>query len=177
MKSGGGFTMVELLVAMFIIVTMSAILLPNYRAFQRQFSLLQAAHILAQDLRTAQEMATSAKELASGEVPPGYGIYLAIATDEQYILYADTIPAGGDQGYDPGEEVATISLGGLIKIKTIEKDSLPPSAFVSINFKGPDPVTRITGDADTIIITIALKDEPSKEQKIFVNTFGLIYVQ
>jgi len=166
-KTSGGFTIVETLVAIGIILILSTILVPNYKVFQEEFSLLRSAHKLSQDLRRAQEMATSAKELP-GQLPKGYGIYLRKG-DTYYRLYADL---DGDQEYDSGEEIELpIALENKVKIEEVSPSPL------SINFKGPDPVTKILGDADSVTITLALETNPAKTQEVFVNKVGLIYVK
>ncbi len=169
-KNGAGFTLVEILVAISIIFLLSAILIPGYGMARDQFSLLRSALKLAQDLRRAQEMATSAKEF-EGKIPPGYGIYLERG-GKNYLLYADTNPQGGNEKYDGGDTVVeTIGLESKVYIKEVLPSSL------SINFRGPAPITRISGDANSVTITLALETDPTKIQEIFVNKAGLIYVK
>jgi len=82
-----GFTLVELLVSIFIIVLMAGIILANYRVGGQQFALQRSANKLAQDIRRAQQMAMSAKEF-QGMVPIGYGIRFA-QDYNKYVIYAD----------------------------------------------------------------------------------------
>jgi len=165
-----GFTLMETMVSIGIILILSAFILPSYSRFSYTFSLLRSAHKLSQDLRRAQEMATSAKELSGGDVPPGYGIYLK-KNDTYYILYADTNPAAGNEGYDGEDEVVeTISLGSKVFIGEVSPASL------SINFKGPDPTTTISGGADLVTIIFGLEGS-SETKSVRVNKVGLIYVE
>ena len=174
-----GFTIIETMVAATIILILSAILLPNYKAFNAQFSLLRSAHKLAQDIRRAQEMATSARELQgiTPPVPPGYGIYLtteqAQDKNKKYILYADTNPAGGDECYTSGqgEEVEIIDLESGVYIRTV------PSSSVSINFIGPSPTTTISSGGGSVTITLSLESDVLKTKDVIVNSAGLIYVE
>jgi len=164
----GGFTLIELLVSVAIILVMTGILVPNYYSIVGQFSLLRATHQMAQDLRRAQEMSASAHELSNGIVPPGYGIYLE-ENDENYILYAD----------NDGDEEYKIDKDAVIQI--IELDNIyiknAPLSFLSVNFKGPEPTTKITNDLDSMIITLALRADITKEKKVIVYKTGLIYVE
>ena len=174
LSSEKSFSLVEALVGITIILTLSAILLPNYGAFSRQFSLLRSTYRLAQDLRRVQEMAISAKELPSEGVPPGYGIYLEMGSSQtSYRLYADTSPLGGDERYDAGDAIVeTINLGKGVYIKEIS-----PLSPLSVNFKGPAPITTISGAASSAIISLALEADPESIQKVIVNKVGLIYVE
>ena len=166
-KNSRGFTLIEALVVSAIIFTLSAILFPNYRKFHYQCCLLRSAYKVAQDTRRAQEMATSAREY-QGSIPPGYGIYLR-DNDDYYLLYADL---DGDRAYDAGEEIeGSIDLEDKVYIKSVS------SSTVSINFRGPDPVTAISGGSDSVTITLGLEDYPGEEKEIFVNKAGLIYVK
>ena len=164
-----GFTFIELLVSIAIIMLMSGILLPNYHLITEQLFILQAAYEFAQNLRVAQEMSASAREFPDGVVPSGYGIYLK-NNDQSYILYADI---NGDQAYYEGGDdriIKTIDMGGI----RIQDASPSP---VSINFEGPEPTTKITNDVNSIEIDIVLLDNPTKKQTIVVYKSGLIYVE
>jgi len=94
MLKWNGFTLVELLVIIFIIMLMSGIIFANYRQSGQRLALQRSANKLAQDIRRVQEMATSVKEF-QGIIPEGgYGIRFRM--DERgrppiytYIIYAD----------------------------------------------------------------------------------------
>jgi len=166
-----GFTLAEILVVITILLILSSILLPRYYLFRQQLSLSRAAYKLAQDLRRAQEMATSARELEGGEVPPGYGVSLTSGATN-YLLYADTNPAKGNEIYDGGDQIVeNISLESGVKIQSVSPSPL------SINFKGPDPCTTISGGADSVTITLSLENDPTKTKRVVVNQAGLIYVE
>lgn len=173
-----GFTLVELLTVIAIISILSVLILPNYRAGEENFALQRSAQKLAQDIRRAQEMAMAAREY-QGTTPPGYGIYLKQG-DDYYLLYADTNPAQGNEKYDGGDAVIeTIYFEKKVYIKNLSPTSSPAS--LSINFKPPDPKTKISGtgseDASLATIILSLREEPSKEKIIKVNKAGLIYVE
>jgi len=164
------FSVPEILVTIGVILILSGIILPRYSFFRHKFSLLRSAHKLAQDLRRAQEMATSTRELG-GSIPPGYGIYLE-EDDQSYVLYADTYPLGGNEGYDKERDqiVETIELGSKIYIKDLSQVSL------SLNFKGPDPITTISSGTNSAIIVLGLEGG-SEEEEVSINKVGLIYVE
>lgn len=176
-KDKKGFSLIELMVAITIIVIFSSILLPYYNNIRRQYALLRSAYRLSQDLRMAQEMATSAKEFYSEVqrkdiVPVGYGIYLENDNDS-YQLYADL---DGNQEYDANDQtLETIKLEANVKIM-----SLSPANYLSVNFKGPDPLTRlkaVSGEASSGMIVLSLAGDASFYQRVIINQAGLIYVE
>jgi len=177
-----GFTLVEILVAISIIILLSGIVLVNYRTGERQFALQRSATKLASDIRRAQEMAMSTEECIhltacpGGGVPAGgYGIYIDKSVTDSYKIYADDgTPVNKQYQYKSGEDIETISLEKGVYIKNLD----PPSANFSINFRPPDPTIDIKDEIgagkDNVTITIALEAEPSKTKTIKVNKVGRI---
>jgi len=174
-----GFTIVELLVVIFIISLISSIYLVNYRKGQKDMALLRAANKLAQDIRNTQNLAISAKECqpCGGKVPFGYGLYLEQSTNS-YFIYADTYPgspATGNGKYDSGNDVKieTFNLETGIYIKQI---SLSP---LSVNFSPPDPKITIGGESNLTDATIilALTSDSLKTKTVYINKAGLVDVR
>jgi type II secretory pathway pseudopilin PulG len=187
------FTLVEILVSIFIIILMAGIVFANYRQSGQQFALQRSANKLAQDIRRAQQMAMGARECpqkceggdpcpsCAGQVPPGYGIVLQlpptwpIGSDEKYRIYADI---NGDQAYDGGDTI--IESVDLEKGVYIQSMNCYTKSF---NFKPPDPVVNIIGDFDLLspfaesTITLALQSDHSKTKTIKVNKAGLIEIE
>jgi len=162
-----GFTLVELLVVIGIIILLSAIILPDYRAGERQFALQRSAHKLAQDLRRAQEMAMSAKEFpgAPATFKGAHGIKFQTNSSD-YILFADL---DNDQVYDSGEEIETLPLEKKVKIS-----NLSPASPLTISFTPPDPTVNINPSDSSATITLS---NNSQTKIIKVNKTGLIYVE
>ena len=90
-----GFTLVELLVAIAIMVIISGIILANYRTGQKQQTLKAEAQKLTSTLRQAQNMAMAQAEDPKnpGQVPPyGYGVYAqtdATLKSQTYFLLSN----------------------------------------------------------------------------------------
>lgn len=173
-KNLGGFTMIELFVVVSIIVLLSLIILPNYRASVSQLTLERSAHKMAQDIRRAAEMAMSAKEW-QGQIPSGgYGVHLELSWETYYKLYADKNGSQKYEGAPPDKEVETINLEKGVVIQGI---STTPNK-VSINFKPPAPVVNLGFTSDPVVtITLALKSDSTKTRTIKVNRAGLIDVE
>jgi len=154
---------------------MTGIVFANYHTGNQQFAIELQSYRFAQDLRNAQEMSMSAKEIA-GETPFGFGVYCAQG-GTSYIIYADTYPnPGGNAVYDSGSDyvIQTIDLDKNIYIQTVTPDLL------SVNFAPPDPVTTLTGGAGPAVsqATIVIgRQGTAQTQTIVVNRAGLIYVQ
>jgi len=172
-----GFTLTEILVVLFIISLLSGLAFANFRQGGKQMALQRSAYKLAQDIRRVQEMAIAAKEY-SGQIPPGYGIYIPKNVN-YYILYADTNPPGGNQRYDSGDEMETSTLESGIQITS----NLPSTSWVSINFQPPDPkitITIVSGGITTTTVattTLSLISDPAIQKKVIINTVGLVEVK
>lgn len=174
-----GFTLVELIVAISIVIIFTGITLINYRGSGKQLALQRSANKLAQDVRKAQAMAMSAKELTAGVVPPGYGAFFKEADNKQYILYADTAPPpDGNNFYSGGDsEIEVVKLEQGVVIQDI--NTAPDK--VSINFEPPDPIVAIKPEETddplgAVEIILALEDDLAKTKTIRINKAGLIEV-
>lgn len=131
-----GFTIIELLVVISIIVILTGVVLVGYRTGERQLALQRAANKLAQDIRRVQEMAMSAKEFG-GIVPEGgYGIRFKQEESGHYIIFVDS---NNNQDYDPGVDgiVEDVKLEKGVEISNISNSPL------RITFTPPDPTTTI----------------------------------
>lgn len=166
-----GFTLIEALVVISMILILSGMVLINQRAGQSQFALQRSAHRLAQDIRRAKALAISTKEF-QGEIPRGgYGIYIELETsDSSYKLYADL---NGDQKWDASDgNVEGCDLEKNIFIRTIS-----PSSPLSVNFKPPDPEVKISQDATSATIELAIRSGSDNTKTITVNELGVVIIK
>jgi len=164
------FTLIEILVSIFIIILMSGIIFANYRQGGQQFALQRSANKLAQDIRRAQEMTISAQK-HNGIIPPGgYGINLDTnQSTEEYILFANQ---GAGCVYSVAED-DVIDKGNFereVKISQLLKDG-SPSSVLTICFL--PPYGRTAGNTNYLIY---LEDE-GKYKLIEVNSVGRISVE
>lgn len=168
-----GFTLIELMVVISIILILSAMIIPSYRQRAEILSLDRSANKLAQDLRRAQEMATAVREF-QGIIPPGgYGIYLKRG-DNFYILFAD---CNNNQRYDLignfcngfPEKVEDLFLERKVKIT-----NLSPASPLTITFIPPAPAINIVPPSLTAEIQLATNGQT---RTIKINRAGLIHIE
>jgi len=159
------------MVVIVIITLLAVIVLVNYRIVKKQFTLQRAAYKLAQDLRRAQEMALSTKEM-NGNIPDGYGIHFKKSWDDYYILFADLNDNHHREAGDQDLEIIELEEGTKIL------DLLPASSF-SVLFSPPDPTVWIANlsTGTQAVITLCLEDDITKTKVVEVNNAGLIEVK
>jgi prepilin-type N-terminal cleavage/methylation domain-containing protein len=129
-KKQSGFTLVELLVAIFIISIISGSIIANYGPSQKKYYVSKAAQQLASDFRRVQNMALVGK--TQGAInPQGYGLH--IVSSSQYLLFYN---ADASLVYQGSGVLETINLEGGV--------SISPASF-DVYFTPPQPTTYIQG--------------------------------
>jgi len=164
-----GFTIPELLMSVFIIVFMTAVVVPSWRAGETTLVLDRAAHKLSQDLRKATELAQRAQsyDCATGNIS-GYGVYISTGIPSSYILYVE---CNGNQEYNSGVDAKfqEVTLEGQIQIT-----SATPSSF-SVLFVPPVPTITIQpGNLPEAQVTLSVAGDPSRFKVITITTKGII---
>ncbi|MFA6551746.1 MAG: prepilin-type N-terminal cleavage/methylation domain-containing protein [Patescibacteria group bacterium] len=175
-RSGAGFTLVELLVSISILMIMSSMVLVNYNISGRNSALLLEAYKFAGDARRAQNMAMGSFELEStGTIPQGgWGIYIPDTADDNiYYIYADM---NGNEDYDSGTDV-------IFQTVALENNIVFTGASVnnSIVFLPPDPRAFINGKnaGETSVdseITIVFSGAAGTKD-VYLNDLGLIDIE
>jgi hypothetical protein len=197
-----GITLVEIIIAVFIAALFSAILISDFPRIIKHYSLSKSAYKLAQDIRRIQDLGLSGFQITDEQGnsigAKGYGVYLSLMYDQEYIIYADMGGDGFDQKYDNdrqscfGEVNSTkdcvmeiINIGQEnpdLKIKEIKIFYLNFMSVnnVSINFAPPDPTTSIFHSEDfysEVGIVLGLKSYEDASKTVWVNSAGLIRVE
>lgn len=175
----GGITLVEVIVAIFIVAIFSAILIADYPKISRQFSLLRASHQLAQDLRRAEDLSLSGVLGSSQALHiSGYGVYIDLTNSTQYIIYADNSEPVRE--YNSGDYIVqTVDISGLGQGVYIKELRHITGNSASINFSPPNPAISISGlnfGQNSIEIILGLQADEEIEKVVSVNTAGLIEV-
>lgn len=166
-----GFTIPELLISVFIIVLMTAIVVPSWRTGETTITLDRAAHKLAQDIRKATELAQRAQffQCVTGSIS-GYGVYVSTVVPTSYTVYAE---CNGNQEYNVEVDAVfqTVTLEGNIQVT-----SATPSSF-SILFVPPVPTITIQpGSLDQAQITLSVAGDPTRFKVITLTTKGIITI-
>ncbi len=167
MNSKKGFTLIEILVVIFIVGLLSAVVFSNFRQGEKEYSLNANAQGLISELRKAQSMAMSGAGVSSGSYY-GYGIHFSEDSANSYILFGDK---DNDRRYDSDELIKTITLSPLIRIKELTASPL------DVFFESPDPTTYFNANSSPgVSVDIVLEIEgASKTKSVHINTSGLIY--
>jgi hypothetical protein len=200
-----GITLVEIVIAIFIVVLFTMILISDFPRIQRQYALSSVTYKLAQDLRKIEDLGLSGVQVKDkyGNViaTKGYGIYVDFTNNtnqnhfaRQYIIYADV---NGDQTYNYNQscDLAGRDIKQDCAIETIDISKQSSSLYMSriensdgttmvgsiiINFTPPGPKVYITdGDGKLYphnTIGIVLENTDGLARKVWVNTSGLINV-
>lgn len=162
--AGAGFTLIELIVSISLLVFMSTIILVDYRGTSKRSALSMEAHKFVGDIRRAQNMALGSREDAGGAIPlGGWGVYISDAST--YAIFADD----GDEIYDGGDSVyQTVNLSNAVTF-------LATNVGASLVFLSPDPKTYIDGlNSGDITITMQQSLDASNTKRVFVNYLGLV---
>lgn len=171
-----GFTLIEVLVAVFIIGTLSAAMLFSFGKGQEGAMLTRAAAALESDIRRAQILAVTSRDF-EGSPPCGYGVhYLAQRT---YSVYAGKLGGvascqSSDHNYQAGTD-SVFEESRIIENKVIFRD-----VFSDIFFEPPDPVVYINnnkGVGVSTAIELCLETDLTDCRIIMVDTAGRIVTQ
>lgn len=177
-----GYTLIEMLVVVFIISILMGTTLYNYSRQSNDEVLLFEAQKLAQFLRRAQNLALSPQ--SGGVLANGFGVRVSKATNSVF-LFRD-VGAPPNYIYDTTEKIEELVLDSRIKVDFL----LAPvvvgglsKSVINILYIPPDPVLKIytepaldTG-ANNAEITLVLKSDITKERKIGLNLVGLVEVR
>ena len=157
LKSGAGFTLVEVLTIVGILIILTGMAVPAFRFFGRESDLNNSAEEIINTLRLAQN-----KTLAS-EGASQWGVYFSTTTTpHQYILFEGSSFASRATSSD---EVHQLS-------KSIEIYEIDLWGGNEVVF---EKVTGYTSSTSQIgKVSLRLKDEPLKTKTIYAENSGLI---
>ncbi|MEK7510302.1 MAG: prepilin-type N-terminal cleavage/methylation domain-containing protein [Patescibacteria group bacterium] len=180
-----GFTVIELLVAIGIIVLISGIVLASVRKGEQSLTLDRAAHKVARDIRKAADLSLRAEPYTGGGCAgfSGYGIHFDTQNADTKKCYLVYVECGGSPGYqgqrcdgggggvDRQKEVLGFEKG--VRIREVN-----PSPQFNVFFLPPDPTIFIEpGAVAEGTITLELENDPSQTKTITVNKSGMVDLQ
>jgi len=164
MKSKG-FTIVELIVVVFIIIILSVIVVANYEQGGYTLELGQSAQQLVGDFQWTRQRALSLKDRV-------YGIHLETQTST-YILFENK-----DSNYQynnpPDILLERVRLRENILIKKIYTGVDAPT--VDVIFIPPEPLVKINTDKSYALITL-WSQKSNATTAIYVSRTGLVEIR
>lgn len=191
-----GFTLIEMITSISLIVIITAIFIANYRSNNKRTDLIMTAQTLVSNFHAAQNNTLGLIKYGNAVPAGGWGIYFDITTPNKYILFADLDrPASDEPGDthladsgssrynastegDVNQGARIIDLPPGLEISAIKTDIGSPLNYVNVTFLPPDPKTNIfDGTYAYDAIKISLKDTRDNTTKtVRVNFLGLIEV-
>lgn len=111
-KTTRGFTVVELLVTVGIVVLVTGVVMIRYSSFNSSVLLSSQAYLTGFDIREAQSLAISVRGNSS-QFREEYGMYFDMADTDQYLLFQDD-DSNGD--HDPARYHSGEAVGAPYKV-------------------------------------------------------------
>lgn len=147
----GGFTMVEIVIMLGIIVMVSTVVLVNFPAVTETIFIQRSGQEISGLLRRAQSMSLavrSARDPVTGlpKVPSGVGVRF-LNDSNTALLFGDL---DGNRFYDSGTDadIATYILGRNLKTSLATKDQ-PSVAQLNVVFAAPDATLYFRGGSSS----------------------------
>lgn len=142
LKKTKGFTYIELIVTIAMMVVMTLAYAVNYSGISTRSKVNMAANKLVSDIRLAQSYSLNAKTHGGTLPEGGWGLNFDHANPNEYIIFADTdvTPAVRMHVYNnPGSEnFKTVDLVSGVEIEGVNLDGSSYN-IVNICFDPPDP--------------------------------------
>ena len=115
-----GFTLVELLVVLSIMVVIMSIVFTSQGSFNKTFILTNTAYDIALSLRNAETYGLGSRAVGS-TVNAGYGLHFEDTVPGSFLFFADTSPAPSCTTPDcrPGDNVYTAGADSLVQTYTL----------------------------------------------------------
>ena len=175
-----GFTIIELLIVLAIIATITAVALSSQSSFNKTLILANTAYDIALTIRSAESFGLGSRAIGS-VASPGYGIHFQKGVTDSFIFFADTSPAinssctrpdrkPGDQLYSSADaRVQTYKLGNGMSISDFCVSGAGSVSCASSNGAGlssldivfarpnPDAFIRADGSSFTSYTSACLK--------------------
>ncbi len=171
-----GFTIIEMLVTIFIIGVLSVILIVNWRENEKNYLVQQVAQEIVQGIRQAQGMALSGKNYGNQTIY-SYGVHFKKNTTDSYVIF-------GDKNNNNTYQSSASDWSEVVSINpSIEIHALDPNKDINIAFSVPDGFTIMNNNDPSITqITITIKRKnttcPSRTcRNIIINKAGQVTIQ
>jgi hypothetical protein len=188
-KNKKGFSYIELMMVIFVIMVVSAVTIFSFNRQGGPGELFVSAQKLVSDIRLAQGYAMSAKEIDGDSPAGGWGIFFDKNRDE-YAIFGDKGTISDIANYVCILDCSNLSeelysaidfpegthLDQIILTRTSDGNEIFVDK-INIVFEPPDPKVHLCvaeGDCDYDKVSLVLVDESFNKREINVNFFGLI---
>jgi prepilin-type N-terminal cleavage/methylation domain-containing protein len=162
-----GFTLVEMLVVIFIIVLTASVTVANFRKGERATGFLMTTEQLASDLRKVQTRTIAGVVNDKLNLTGGYGLYISKDDLDQYTLFGDD----GDFIYNPASDETLLTIDLPINVSFadlgVDVDS------VTIIFQPPASTVYVDGLESKTTTTLTLLNSMVDNKKGEVTLNGL----
>lgn len=172
-----GFTLLEVLVTLSIVVIVASLIFANYPKFKEGISLKKTSQEIALTIREAQNYALSVKEF-EGKYE-SYGVHFEISSPKSYFIFSDL---NGDNKYDsPGEKVKEFIIQTNDKILDLcgyDTGYVCDQNYLDIIFMRPTPVVTLKSDIkDYSGVKIVITSPRNKEKSVIVWMSGQVSIE
>lgn len=173
-RSGArGFSLVELLVAVSILVLLAGVVLARYKDFDSITLLQSLAYDVALSIREAQVLGVGVRGAADSYDPP-FGVHFDVNTPTQYVLFRDS---DENDTYSASEMVSLFHIGNGHSITDICFDGDCSVNEANVLFERPDldAIFATGGNRETTVavMTITLSSQ-NHTQVVQVRSTGQI---
>ncbi len=144
-----GFTMAEIIVVIFIFITITTLVLASFRRGEQRAQFLLVTEQIASDIRGMQIQTLTGIIEEEIVATGGHGLYFDTDQNSQYILFRDN----GDEVYDVGAGdviLETVQFPENFSLSSLTTNPL------TIVFKPPKPTIYINGEQSITQIQITL---------------------
>ena len=187
MQNQRGFTLIELIVVVGILVVISGIILANYSQFGGTILLRNLAYDIALSVREAQVYGISARSFRGAEFAVGHGVYINLLdSDTEFFLYTD-VDANNFFTSAGTEWVETFSIGRGYVIDSLCLPTGPTTETCTATeldmlFRRPEPdaiIRMSTGGGFTTYerARIVVRSPQDQRLSVLVEASGQISVQ
>lgn len=155
MRTGIGFTILELLIVMTIMGVVTAILVSGFPRFGELLALESQSQLITLAIRDIEQRAVSTVESPiglPGQYKTAFGVHFNVADNKHYWLFSDAVVQ--NNFLDVGEEIEIVPIDRGVHIRKICKLDSTGSACdavigdleqLSVTYKRPNPIIEMHG--------------------------------
>lgn len=182
MKQKGGFSLIELMVAVGILILINTMIFAKYPEFSQKMALKRTSEEIALIARQAQAYSMGIKRPASGgDDYFGFGIHFDKNSSKSFVLFADS---DSDKAYDKNKgelfQEFKISTGDYFsELETCDSsDTCSKAIILDVVYPRASSMAVINNDNSSSYARVTIKSPSGdKEKKIKIWISGQISVE